>query len=500
MRIEKHVQLKSSHLIDQPVLIGWIKPMILLPASLATGLTADQITAVLAHELAHIKRHDYFFSTVQSLIETLLFFHPAVWWVSNQISIEREFCCDDMAVRALDSKKVYLQTLSDIESSRMLRLSLSMQGGSLLARVKRLIEQPVQSHSADMNRKPSFVVVLMLLILTATSVVACKEISLKDDLERTVTSDIELPADLAHKIKSVDIEGTITQLHDIRESGDPDALSIAYAAYEQSYDDELRENLVFVFAHFNSLEADQLLLKIINSDGDTQVRRYAMRAIEGRTELKNHTRARFAASPYARPFFKSRHSTSPHYPVASKEQLTALKEPLSELIFNQDQPVQVRRGAVRVLSTMEDIDQLLERVFLTSTSLEVRLTALLGLSKHHKGHADELISLYRLSNNQSEKSQISFVLGLISTIEIVPNVLQLMAEELPFVEAEFEFRHGLSNALAQILSELPDSSRPEMHQLIRETRAKLGDLGPFDDSLDEFLNNTAKGPVFFLRD
>ena len=81
-----------------PTVVGILRPMILLPASLATGLTADQVELLLAHELAHIRRYDHLINLLQRLIEAALFFHPAIWFVSRRIRIERELCCDDMVI------------------------------------------------------------------------------------------------------------------------------------------------------------------------------------------------------------------------------------------------------------------------------------------------------------------------------------------------------------------------------------------------------------------
>jgi beta-lactamase regulating signal transducer with metallopeptidase domain len=79
MRVSRPVQLLESSLVDAPTVIGFLKPVILLPTSALTGLTVQQLEALLAHELAHIRRHDYFVNILQSVIETLLFYHPAVW-------------------------------------------------------------------------------------------------------------------------------------------------------------------------------------------------------------------------------------------------------------------------------------------------------------------------------------------------------------------------------------------------------------------------------------
>ena len=112
------VRLLESTLVDVPTVIGWIKPVILLPASALSGLKPHQLEAILAHELAHIRRHDYLVNLLQTLVETLLFYHPAVWWLSRRIRAERENCCDDLAVSLCGDPYTYAQALADLEELR----------------------------------------------------------------------------------------------------------------------------------------------------------------------------------------------------------------------------------------------------------------------------------------------------------------------------------------------------------------------------------------------
>jgi beta-lactamase regulating signal transducer with metallopeptidase domain len=91
------VRLLCSAQAGVPMVIGWLKPVVLVPAGLLAGLTPHQLEAVMAHELAHIRRHDYLVNLLQNVLETFFFYHPAVWWVSRQIRTERENCCDDLA-------------------------------------------------------------------------------------------------------------------------------------------------------------------------------------------------------------------------------------------------------------------------------------------------------------------------------------------------------------------------------------------------------------------
>src|SRR5262249_12856796 len=92
------VHVVESLDVDVPTVVGWMRPVILLPIAAIAALTPAQVEAILAHELAHIRRHDYVVNFLQTIAETLLFYHPAVWWVSRRIRAEREHCCDDVAV------------------------------------------------------------------------------------------------------------------------------------------------------------------------------------------------------------------------------------------------------------------------------------------------------------------------------------------------------------------------------------------------------------------
>jgi HEAT repeat protein/beta-lactamase regulating signal transducer with metallopeptidase domain len=142
MRVSRPVQLLESLLVEVPAVIGWLRPVILVPASALTGLTPQQLEVLLAHELAHVRRYDYLVNVVQCVIETLLFYHPAVWWVSRRVRDEREHCCDDLVVQLCGDRHLYASALVDMERlrPRAPRLALAATGGSLLNRVKRLIQ------------------------------------------------------------------------------------------------------------------------------------------------------------------------------------------------------------------------------------------------------------------------------------------------------------------------------------------------------------------------
>lgn len=136
------VRLLQSSRVDVPLVIGWLRPVVLLPVCVATGFSPQQLEAILAHELAHIRRHDYLINLLQNLSETVFFYHPALWWVSAVLRREREHCCDELAARALGDRAEYGRALLALEELRGAAptLALGAKGGSLLERIRRLAQ------------------------------------------------------------------------------------------------------------------------------------------------------------------------------------------------------------------------------------------------------------------------------------------------------------------------------------------------------------------------
>lgn len=137
------VRVARSALVESPTVIGWLEPLILVPTAALAGLSPHQLAMILAHELAHIRRHDYLVNALQTVIETLLFFHPAVHWVSARARQEREECCDAVAVRFGGDAIAYARALTELEELRGMRatLALAATGGVLLDRIERLLGQ-----------------------------------------------------------------------------------------------------------------------------------------------------------------------------------------------------------------------------------------------------------------------------------------------------------------------------------------------------------------------
>jgi beta-lactamase regulating signal transducer with metallopeptidase domain/HEAT repeat protein len=141
LQIIRPVAIVSSIRVSVPVIVGHLKPVIVLPAAALSGLSPAHLDAIIAHELAHVRRHDYLVNLAQTVIETLLFYHPAVWWVSRQVRVAREHCCDDLAVTVCSSRHEYVRALLDLEELRDATptLALGATDGSLLARGRRLL-------------------------------------------------------------------------------------------------------------------------------------------------------------------------------------------------------------------------------------------------------------------------------------------------------------------------------------------------------------------------
>ncbi len=138
--ISRVIRFCSSSSLTVPAVVGWFEPVVMLPLSALSGLSADQLEAVIAHELAHIKRLDAFVNLFQIGVETLLFYHPAVWWVSRSIRDEREHCCDDVAVAVTGNPLDYAKALTLMEEWRSLPdFALAVNGRPLRSRIERLL-------------------------------------------------------------------------------------------------------------------------------------------------------------------------------------------------------------------------------------------------------------------------------------------------------------------------------------------------------------------------
>jgi beta-lactamase regulating signal transducer with metallopeptidase domain len=166
LRVSRAVRLCQSALVEVPTVVGHLRPIILIPASALLGLTPRQLEAVLAHELAHVQRYDYVVNLLQTVAETLLFYHPAAWWLSRRVRAEREHACDDAAVEATGDVLIYARALAALEQLRgahthAAALALAADGGSLMQRIQRL----VNTNKGARTRRPLMAAALVAVLL-----------------------------------------------------------------------------------------------------------------------------------------------------------------------------------------------------------------------------------------------------------------------------------------------------------------------------------------------
>jgi len=204
--LRRAVKLLETAAVEVPSVIGFMRPVILLPAATLVGMTPAQIEMILAHELAHIRRHDFFVNLLQALVETLMFYHPAVWWMSRRVRIERENCCDDLAVAVCGNAIQYARALTRLEELRadVMPVAVSSNGGSLIDRIRRIAGGRAESEGLASRWTAALAVLTIVAIaLAAPSLPAFaqREKEVKKAEEKKSGSSVEVRATKAKDSK-----------------------------------------------------------------------------------------------------------------------------------------------------------------------------------------------------------------------------------------------------------------------------------------------------------
>ncbi|HOX70924.1 MAG TPA: M56 family metallopeptidase [Dokdonella sp.] len=197
-----------SAFIDTPTLIGWFKPVILLPAAVVIGFPRQQLELILAHELGHLRRYDHLVNLAQAIVETLLFYHPVVHWISREVRHEREVCCDNLVLRMTDSEpREYARTLAALEDVRQLtpQLAVAASGGMLLDRVRRIVGSKTQLQPNRRSHRAAWLVAAASITLVVGAILVSRP-SAQDASTAFDPPSVPAPTSLS-LVRSLEIEG-----------------------------------------------------------------------------------------------------------------------------------------------------------------------------------------------------------------------------------------------------------------------------------------------------
>ncbi len=198
--VARRVGVSVCDRIAAPVLVGILRPMIILPAAAVCGWSLDQVEMALLHELAHIRRHDNLVTLLQRLAESLLFFHPAAWWLSAWVSLERELCCDALVVKHTGRPQAYARMLATLAgvAERPPSLALAMAKRPLTTRIRRILEMEDRSMKMTLTEGLGFLA--SVIAGTVITLAACasppengKYVGARRDLNRLADRVIAMP-------------------------------------------------------------------------------------------------------------------------------------------------------------------------------------------------------------------------------------------------------------------------------------------------------------------
>ncbi len=454
LRAPRPARLLESALVKVPMVVGWLRPVILLPASALTGLTPQQLEAIIAHELAHIRRHDYLINLLQAVVETLLFYHPAVWWVSRRIRQEREHCCDDLAVAVCGDALTYARALLEVEKLRAAgpQLAMAANGGLLMNRIRRLVgAQP--KHANRFSGLFAGVMTLTALISAGAGAQILLQSSSRADREVVSARGRE-----AMKVNNAaDTPGGPNAVDAGQQAGSvrDDRAAEALLPTLQSASWDVRKAAVERLAQIRGGRAAALLIAALKdehvqvreqaviglgirqderlvepliaalTDRDWQVREQAAIAL-GRTNDKR------AVEPLLKALLDSEWAVREQ---AARSLGTAGQERAVEPLINalQDQHDQVREAAAKSLGIIGDrraLEPLNQAVQDADEQVRKKAAEALGLLKQSGG--DSSMSMNALhSSNATERALAACALGRLGAVEAIPALINLLGDDTP---------------------------------------------------------------------
>ena len=207
LKIRRNVKFFKSGLIETPVVIGWLKPVILVPASIFLNISQKELETIIAHELIHIRRYDALVNFAQSFVEVLFFYHPCFWWISGVIRKEREFAADEAVVKILENSCiVYANALANLEEIRLLTnqkltpLATAANGGNLMQRISKILQKNTGISRTDSLWTAVSALVLIsavLLGIFSFNTTAIVNVSAKDKDKKLAVGFVSIPTNRA---------------------------------------------------------------------------------------------------------------------------------------------------------------------------------------------------------------------------------------------------------------------------------------------------------------
>lgn len=198
LKIRQSVYLLESALVKVPMTIGWLRPVILFPVGMLTGLTVREVECILAHELAHIRRYDYLINLFVSLVQAVFFYHPVLWWMTQQLEIERENAADDIALNLTSDTLTYAKALASVAAFRQGTPALvaafpGNRKGQLLKRIRRIL-QPRTTPIIPFNWSRFLLITLIIsTFLWFNQQTKATEVSTEINLKKELVETVEEP-------------------------------------------------------------------------------------------------------------------------------------------------------------------------------------------------------------------------------------------------------------------------------------------------------------------
>ena len=280
------VRLLVSGRVQAPAAMGWLRPIVLVPLGALAGLPAAQMEALLLHELAHIRRHDYLVHILQSAVEAVFFYHPAVWWISGHMRAERELCCDEMVVSVTGEPVLYARALAEFDLARRIQPAvMAANSGALADRIARLLGQQAPS------RRPTYgsgaAVTLVLLAIGACVVSAQSTVrpqfevaSVKPSSSRSIQNVRPLPGRLT---ADASLQMLIQYAYGVQPYQVVDASGWQPERYEIDAKADGHSSRKQMFLMLQSLLEDRFRLRVHRETRDLPV--YALVAAKGGIKL-----------------------------------------------------------------------------------------------------------------------------------------------------------------------------------------------------------------------